>query len=211
MPAVAQSPDPWIDNNRRIYALNDFFDRLIIRPVATTYRSLLPRFARQGVGNFFSNVDEINVFVNDLLQFKLGHAVSDTGRFVLNSTVGLGGFLDLASSVGLDKNEEDFGQTLAFWGVGAGPYLVLPVFGASNVRDTFGLVLDTAFNPMQYYRESALRYPLLLLEELDTRAAYLDLDDLVVGDRYLFIREAYVQRRNFLVKDGVVEDEFATF
>jgi phospholipid-binding lipoprotein MlaA len=211
MPAVAQSPDPWIDNNRRIYALNDFFDRLIIRPVATTYRSLLPRFARQGVGNFFSNVDEINVFVNDLLQLKLGHAVSDTGRFVLNSTVGLGGLLDIASSVGLDKNEEDFGQTLAFWGVGAGPYLVLPVFGASNVRDTFGLVLDTVFNPIQYYRESALRYPLLLLEELDTRAAYLALDDLVVGDRYLFIREAYVQRRNFLVKDGVVEDEFGAF
>lgn len=109
-------------------------------------------------------MDEINVSVNDLLQLKLGHAISDAGRFLLNSMVGLGGFLDIASSVGLDKNEEDFGQTPAFWGVGAGPYLVLPVFGASNVRDTFGLVLDTVFHPIQYYRESALRYPLLLLE-----------------------------------------------
>ena len=142
---------------------------------------------------------------------KLDAAVSDSSRFLINTTIGVGGVLDIASDLGFMKNEEDFGQTLGAWGVGTGPYVMLPVFGASNVRDSFGLVLDTLFNPIQYHDESSVRYPLLLLEELDRRASYLALDELVSGDPYLFIREAYVQRRVFLVNDGQIEDEFGSF
>ncbi|MBU15691.1 MAG: hypothetical protein CMQ14_11515 [Gammaproteobacteria bacterium] len=209
--ASAQAYDPWIDANQGIYAFNDYFDRLLVRPIAATYTTFSPRFAQQGIGNFFSNIDDINVFVNDLLQLKMDDALSDSSRFLVNTTIGVGGFLDVASDLGFTKNEEDFGQTLGAWGIGTGPYVMLPVFGASNVRDFFGLLLDTLFNPIQYYYESAVRYPLLFLEELDQRASYLALDDLVSGDPYLFIREAYVQRRNYLVHDGQLEDEFGDF
>ncbi|PCJ17938.1 MAG: hypothetical protein COA96_17335 [SAR86 cluster bacterium] len=207
----AQTPDPWRNANERVFRLNDYFDSLIVKPVATTYTIFMPRFARQGIGNFFSNINDINVFVNDLLQFKFGDALRDSGRFALNSTVGVAGIFDVASGVGLRKNEEDFGQTFAKWGFGTGPYVMLPVFGASNVRDSFGLVLDTLFNPIQYHDEASLRLSLFLLEETDSRSGLLALDELISGDRYLFVREAYIQRREYLVKDGMVEDEFGAF
>lgn len=207
----AQTQDPWIEANRRVFAFNDYFDRVLVRPVAITYTTFVPRFARQGITNFFSNINDINVFVNDLLQFKFDDAVSDSGRFLVNSTIGIGGLLDVASDLGLQKNEEDFGQTLGAWGVESGPYLVLPVFGSSNVRDAFGLVLDTLFNPIQYQEEESVRWTLVLLQEVDTRASLLALDELVTGNRYLFVREAYIQRREFLVQDGEVEDEFGAF
>lgn len=209
--ALAQTNDPWINANQNVFEFNDFFDRILVRPVAATYTTFAPRIARQGVGNFFSNINDINVFVNDLLQLKFDDALSDSGRFLINSTVGIGGLLDVASDLGLQKNEEDFGQTLGAWGVGSGPYVVLPVFGSSNVRDAFGLLLDTLFNPIQYQDEQSLRWSLILLQEIDTRASLLALDELVSGDRYLFFREAYIQRREFLVNDGVVEDEFGPF
>ncbi len=207
----AQTNDPWRDTNERIFAFNDFFDRILVRPVATTYTTFVPRFARQGIGNFFSNLNDINVFVNDLLQLKFDAALSDSGRFAINTTLGIVGFIDVASDLGLQKNEEDFGQTLGYWGVESGPYVVLPVFGSSNVRDSFGLVLDTLFNPIQYHDEAEVRLSLFVLQETDTRASLLSLDELVSGDRYLFFREAYVQRRQYLVNDGQVEDEFGGF
>lgn len=209
--AHAQTNDPWRETNERIFRLNDYFDQLIVRPVASAYTLFIPRIARQGIGNFFSNIDDINVFVNDLLQLKLDAALNDSGRFLVNSTLGVGGVLDVASGFGLYKNEEDFGQTLGTWGVGTGPYVMLPVFGASNVRDSFGLVLDTLFNPIQYHDEDSVRLTMFLVREVDSRAGLLALDDLVVGDRYLFVREAYVQRREYLVNDGQVEDEFGDF
>lgn len=207
----AQSIDPWRDTNERVFAFNDFFDQLLVRPVATTYTTFVPRFARQGIGNFFSNINDINVFVNDLLQLKLDAALSDSGRFFINSTLGIVGFIDVATGLGLEKNEEDFGQTLGAWGIESGPYVVLPVFGSSNVRDTFGLVLDTLFNPIQYHDQAEVRLGLFIVEETDTRASLLSLDELVSGDRYLFFREAYVQRRDYLVNDGQIEDEFGDF
>jgi phospholipid-binding lipoprotein MlaA len=209
--AHAQVNDPWQNINENIYQLNDYFDQLIVRPVATGYTIFIPRIVRQGIGNFFSNIDDINVFANDLLQFKFRDAVSDSSRFVLNSTLGLGGALDVASGLGLEKHEEDFGQTLGYWGVGTGPYVVLPVFGASNLRDSFGLVLDTLFNPIQYHDDSSLRATMFFLKETDSRAGLLALDELISGDRYLFVREAFMQRRDYLVKDGEVEDEFGSF
>lgn len=182
-----------------------------MRPIATTYMTFVPRVARQGIGNFFSNINDINVFVNDLLQLKFGDALTDSGRFAINSTLGVVGIIDVASNLGLEKNEEDFGQTLGYWGVESGPYVVLPVFGSSNVRDSFGLVLDTLFNPIQYHDEESVRLTLFVVAETDTRASLLSLDELVSGNRYLFFREAYIQRREYLVNDGQVEDEFGSF
>ncbi len=209
--AAAQTNDPWRNTNQRIFKLNDYFDQLIVRPVAASYNLFIPRIARQGIGNFFSNIDDINVFVNDLLQLKLDAAMNDSGRLLVNTTLGLGGVLDVASGFGLYKNEEDFGQTLGRWGVGAGPYVMLPVFGASNVRDSFGLVLDTLFNPIQYHDDESFRLTLFLVKETDSRSGLLALDELIIGDRYLFVREAYVQRREYLVTDGQVEDDFGDF
>lgn len=209
--SFAQTTDPWRNSNQKIFELNDYFDQLIVRPVASTYNLFVPRVARQGIGNFFSNIDDINVLVNDLLQFKFDAALNDSGRFLINSTLGVAGFMDIASGFGLFKNEEDFGQTLGYWGVNPGPYVMLPVFGGSNVRDSFGLVLDTLFNPIQYHDEASLRLTLFLVEETDLRSSLLALDELIVGDRYLFIREAYLQRRDYLVKDGQVEDGFGDF
>lgn len=207
----AQSADPWNSVNQRTFAFNDFFDQLIVRPVAVTYTTFIPRVARQGIGNFFSNIDDVNVLVNDVLQLKFDDAASDTGRLLINSTIGLAGIFDFASDFGLEKHEEDFGQTLGYWGVGSGPYVVLPVFGASNVRDSVGLVLDTLFNPIQYQDNSSTRLVLFTVRETDTRASLLALDELIGGDKYLFIREAYVQRRDYLVNDGQIDDGFGSF
>lgn len=208
---VAQTEDPWEEANRRAFAFNDFFDRLVVRPAASTYNLFVPRFIRQGISNFFSNINDVNVLFNNLMQFKLDEALSDSGRILINSTIGLGGVLDVASDMGLRKNEEDFGQTLGAWGLGSGPYVVLPVFGASNLRDSFGLVLDTMFNPIQYRDDKELRYSLYMLREVDTRSSLLSLEELVTGDRYLFFREAYVQRREYLVNDGQTGEEFGEF
>ena len=210
-PALPQTDDPWRETNKRLFMLNDYFDQLIVKPVAAGYTLFIPRVARQGIGNFFSNIDDINVLVNDLLQFKLDAALNDSGRLLVNSTLGLAGVLDIASGFGFYKNEEDFGQTLGHWGLGSGPYVMLPLFGASNVRDSFGLVLDTLFNPIQYHDEESLRFTLFLVKETESRSGLLSLDDLITGDRYLFVREAYVQRREYLVADGQVEDEFGDF
>ena len=209
--AMAQTLDPWRVSNERIFNFNDFIDEIVVKPVARTYGLFVPRFGRQFIGNFFSNIDDINVFVNDLLQLKFDAAVSDCGRFLINSSIGLFGFFYVATGFGLRKNEEDFGQTLAHWGAGTGPYVVLPMFGASNVRDSFGLVLDTLFNPVQYQNEESLRITFWLLEELDARARVLALDELIVGDEYLFIREAYIQRRGFLISDGRNVEIFGGF
>ena len=209
--ASAQTEDPWRETNEQVFRLNDHFDQLIVRPVASGYTLFIPRVARQGIGNLFSNIDDINVLVNDLLQFKLYAAMNDSGRLLVNSTLGLVGILDIASGFGLYKNEEDFGQTLGRWGVGAGPYVMLPVFGASNARDSVGLVLDTLFNPIQYLDGESLRLTLFLVKETDSRSGQLALDELITGDRYLFVREAYAQRREYLVTDGQVEDEFGDF
>ncbi|MSR12072.1 MAG: VacJ family lipoprotein [Gammaproteobacteria bacterium] len=209
--ANAQTTDLWQSTNEGVFKFNDYFDQLLVRPAALTYTLFVPRVARQGIGNFFSNLDDINVFANDMLQLKLDAALSDSGRFLINSTIGMAGVFDFASGFGLTKNEEDFGQTLGRWGVASGPYVMLPVFGASNLRDSFGLVLDTLFNPLQYHEREDLKFSMFLLRETDSRSGLLALDDLISGDRYLFVREAYMQRRDFLVNDGRVEDEFGGF
>lgn len=208
---AALAADPWEKTNIRIYAFNKFFDGWLLRPVAVAYNTVMPNIVRKGVGNFFSNIDDVNVLANDLLQLKLRDAATDSGRLLINTTVGMAGIIDVASSVGLIKNEEDFGQTFGRWGVGAGPYVVLPFFGPSSARDSVGFVLDTLFNPIQYYQQDEARTTLTALSFIDDRASVLSMEGLISGNEYLFVREAYLQQREYLVNDGAYSDDFDDF
>lgn len=203
--------DPWEATNVRIYAFNKAVDGWLLRPVAIVYNNGVPTIIRQGIGNFFSNIDDVNVLANNVLQLKLQDAMSDSGRLLINTTVGIGGVIDVASSVGLAKNEEDFGQTFGRWGIGAGPYVVLPFFGPSSVRDSVGMVLDTAFNPIQYHNDESTRNALNAIKQLDNRASVLSMENLISGDEYLFVREAYLQQREYLVNDGAYYDDFEDY
>ena len=200
--------DRWEAINRPLYAFNDVFDGYIVKPVALTYDKLLPGFAKRGVGNFFANIDEVNVIANDLLQLKMDHALQDSARFLVNTTAGMGGFLDVASELGLYKNYEDFGQTLGYWGIGDGGYLVVPFLGASTLRDTVGLVPDLLLNPVYWVTDSNTRSALYALDTIDTRLSYVAAESMITGDEYEFVRNAYLQRREYLVQDGEVYDEF---
>jgi phospholipid-binding lipoprotein MlaA len=204
-PNTQRSPqDPWESLNRGIYKFNDKVDRAIAKPVAKTYVRIVPHPIRTGVSNFFANLDTPTVMINDALQGKFRAAANDFGRFVLNSTIGLAGILDPATSAGLDKNNEDFGQTLGHWGVHPGPFLELPIFGPSDVRDASARVVDTYTDPRQYINDNYIRYGLYLPSLVNTRAALLPLDETLktVYDPYAFIRDAYLQRRAYLVSDG---------
>ena len=207
--AADETPDPLQGFNRGVQAFNDTADRFILKPVAKGYKKVVPDTIRRGVGNFFENLTYPLVVVNQLLQGKVKEGVSDTGRFVMNSTLGLGGLFDPASHAGMPAHEEDFGQTFAKWGIGRGPYLVIPFLGPSDVRDGAGSLLSYAVNPTRYViTGDTTRYSLMALNFVQIRAGLLDAEKLISGDRYIFIRDAYLQRREFLNKDGQVNDEF---
>ena len=209
--AKSQDYDPWMRLNKHFFSVNDYFDHLLVRPIALTYTNVTPRFFQVGVGNVFDNLQDVNVAINDFLQFKIEDGLSDSGRIIVNSTIGIGGILDVATSMGLYRNEEDFGQTLGVWGFDAGPYVFLPVFGASNLRDSVAMIVDALFNPIRYIENIESRYTLYLADELDFRSSLLAYDDLIIGDRYLFVREAYIQNREYVVNDGEVINEFGDF
>jgi len=197
--------DPLEQFNRGVYVFNDTLDNIVLKPVATGYRTVTPQFVRTGVRNFFSNLDDITVVINSLLQFKIPQALSDTGRFVLNSTVGLLGFIDVATHLGLEKHNEDFGQTLGYWGIGSGPYLVLPFLGPSSFRDGIGRFFDAYTDVVWYIDHIRTRNILLGTRVVSNREALLDSEkilDAAALDRYSFIRDAYLQRRRNLVYDG---------
>lgn len=201
--------DPFERFNRASFAFNEKLDRAVARPVARGYVRVVPRVARTGVSNFFANLEQPAVFLGDLLQGKPRPAAHDLGRFLLNSTLGFGGLFDPASSAGLDRNDEDFGQTLGRWGVHPGPYLVVPVFGPRTLRDGFGDVVDRFADPAYYLEDDGLRWSLWGLELLDQRARLLDAEKVLnrAFDRYAFMRNAYLQRRAYLVSDGAIEEE----
>jgi phospholipid-binding lipoprotein MlaA len=201
-PNSPRSPqDPWESWNRGVYKINDKLDRAIAKPVAKAYVRTVPHPIRTGVSNFLSNLDMPTVMINDALQGKIKAAGTDLGRFVLNTTVGIGGILDPASSAGLDHNHEDFGLTLGHWGVHAGPFVELPLLGPSDCRDAPARVVDTYTNPKQYVSNSYVRYGLWLPELVDARAALLPLDDTIqhAFDPYAFVRDAYLSRRAYLI------------
>jgi len=207
--ATVSSPDerdPWESFNRSVYSFNDVFDKAIAVPVAEAYQFVLPDFVETGISNFFSNLNEVVVIINDLLQFKFYQAVSDFSRLVTNTTFGLFGFFDVASHMDLPQHDEDFGQTLATWGVGDGPYMMLPLLGPSTVRDTTGLVFDSfLLNPIGYIEDDEERWGLIALASVDKRASLLEATRLVEKsgiDPYVFIRNAYYQVRQNQIYDG---------
>lgn len=196
--------DPFEPVNRKIYAFNDTLDRYALRPTAVAYRDHVPSPIRSGVGNFLDNLSYPTVIVGSALQGKFGDAFADTGRFLINTTIGIGGIFDPASLVGLEANNEDFGQTLGVWGVGPGPYMVLPALGSSTVRDTGGMVADGYIDPTYSEIPTPARYGVYLIRAVDTRVGLLEADQFLEDeyDPYVSLREAYLQQRRHAVYDG---------
>ena len=198
--------DPLEGFNRAVFSFNDGVDKAIIKPVATGYKAVLPTFARTGVTNFFANLGDVWIGVNNVLQGKIEAGASDFVRFAVNTTAGILGLFDVASNTGLEKHNEDFGQTLGRWGVGSGAYLVLPILGPSSVRDGLSrLLVDWRGNPLWYGDDVATRNVLVGVSLIDARANLLDASQLVEDaalDQYSYVRGAYLQRRRSLIYDG---------
>lgn len=213
--ATNANKDPLEGINRGIYKFNDVADKAVIKPVATAYKAVTPTPIRKGINNFFSNLASITTILNDLLQLKFASAFTDAGRFVINSTFGIAGIFDVASMDKVAIHKEDFGQTLGFWGVGNGAYLVLPLLGPSSLRDVTGLVFDTSTtDPVNYVHnigEVRLHNQIRIAQFIDKRTDLLVASDLVDEaslDPYAFMRDAYLQRRASLVQDGYVSQDF---
>ncbi|MFM8462208.1 MlaA family lipoprotein [Polynucleobacter victoriensis] len=199
--------DPFESINRAVFTFNENADEYVIKPAAEAYQFVLPEFVRTGVTNFFSNIGDIFVAVNNLLQGKPGNAANDIGRFLVNSTIGILGLFDVATEAGLEKNKEDFGQTLGVWGVPSGPYVVLPLFGPSSIRDTAGLVVDikTDFILNSNQLNHDQKVGSTVLRVVNQRANLLNASQLLEDaafDKYSFLRDSYLQRRFNQVHDG---------
>ncbi|MDD5461031.1 MAG: VacJ family lipoprotein [Methylococcales bacterium] len=213
---VANKDDPWAGWNRGTQSFNDSLDKAVLKPMAKGYRWITPEVVDKGISNFFSNINDIGVFLNDFLQLKLTQGSMDAGRFLINTTAGVGGFIDVAKMIDLPKHKEDFGQTLGFWGVPSGSYLVLPFFGPSSPRDTVGLIGDALFNPLTYVSVfggaaiNAATAGARIVDVTDTRADVMTTEKIVdeaAVDRYDFIKNAYQQNREYVVHDGNPPDD----
>ncbi len=201
--AYPQQKDPFEPFNRGVYAFNDALDRTVAKPVAQGYSNVMPGPVKTMVGNFFSNLDDVVVTANDILQLKFKQAASDGARVAFNSTFGLLGLINVTDR--LEKHNEDFGQTLGYWGVPSGPYLVLPILGPSTIRDGTGRYTDSFVSVISNTKNVPTRNSAWALEGLDTRAGLLETEkvmDEAVIDRYTFIRDAYLMHRESLVYDG---------
>jgi phospholipid-binding lipoprotein MlaA len=197
--------DPLEPLNRKVTAFNDVADDLVLRPVAVFYGEILPPVVKKGISNFFSNQSDVMSFFNSLAQLKLDAAMNNVARVGINTTIGLGGIIDWATEFNIDKHKEDFGQTLAYWGVSSGPYMVLPFFGPSTVRDSLGLWADYKTDVNQQVRDVGARNTLTVLRLTDKRERYLSLSDAVKQaslDPYTFTRDAYLQKRLNDIYDG---------
>ena len=212
--ATLENNDPLESVNRGVYKFNDAIDGAVLKPVAGAYKAVTPSPIRKGISNFFNNLKSLTTVLNDILQFKFAHAFKDAGRFVINSTFGLAGFIDVASMDDIPVHREDFGQTLGHWGVGNGAYLVLPFLGPSTVRDTTGFVIDTTTSdPITYVHnigQIRLHNQLRVMQFIDKRAELLNASDILDNaslDPYAFMRDAYLQSRASQVRDGLLSDE----
>jgi phospholipid-binding lipoprotein MlaA len=197
--------DPLEYVNRGVFSFNETADEYVLEPVVKGYQYVTPAAIDNGVTNFFSNLDDVVVVVNDILQLKFNQALSDGGRVVVNTTIGLLGFVDMATDMGMPKHNEDFGQTLGAYGVGTGPYIVLPILGSSTLRDTVGLVGDSFVDPIQQLHDSDAMWATIGLKIVDTRAGLIStkkIADQASLDAYDFHRSAYFQRREYLIYDG---------
>ncbi|EAT11796.1 VacJ family lipoprotein [Bermanella marisrubri] len=210
---IAQEDDPWEEWNRKVFAFNETMDKYAARPVAQAYRNAAPQFVDDAISNVFNNLGEPVVIVSDLAQGKFLQALSDTGRFLVNSTVGILGIFDVAKYIGLEKHDEDIGQVLGYWGVSSGPYLVLPLLGPSTVRDTAGFsvevfTLDTLDPQVQLLEENRVYWGSVYSEYVDIRADLMVAEGILSGDKYSFMRSIYLQRREYLVTDGEKANDF---
>lgn len=215
--SAVNEKDPWEGWNRGTQEFNDDLDKAIIKPMAKGYLWLTPKFVDDGITNFFNNMNDIGVTINDFLQLKMAQGGMDAGRFLINTTAGVAGFVDVARMIDLPKHNEDFGQTLGFWGVPSGNYLVLPFFGASSPREVVGAIGDALMNPLTYTfvfagsgaAVSAINAGAKTVDVTDTRAGLIPTEKLVNEasvDRYSFIKNAYQQRREYLLHDGNVPE-----
>lgn len=208
-----RNPDPWERFNRKVFAFNDKVDRYFLKPVAKGYRAVTPQFVDDGITNLLNNLGEPMTILSDVLQGKLVQSAQDTGRFIINSTVGIVGLIDVARHVNLPRHEEDLGQTLAVWGVPSGPYVVVPFMYGMTIRDGVGLGTEAVL--MSELTENALdmdwreQTALLAVDVVDTRADLIPAEEALstAGDRYILVRDAWLQRRAFLINDGVIEED----
>jgi len=204
-PDFADPRDPIEGFNRVVYSFNDMLDQAVIKPLAQGYNAVVPTPVNRGVTNFFNNIDDVTSAVNNLLQFKIGRALSDVGRVAVNTTLGIGGLFDVASNMDMPRYDEDFGQTLGTWGVASGPYIVLPLLGPTSGRDGVGMVVDWFTDPTNYIEDDTVRWTLRGLDLVDTRADLLNASrvvDQAALDPYAFVRDAYLQKRQDQVYDG---------
>lgn len=210
--AQPSADDPWESLNRHIYQGNRRLDRYTLKPIARGYQKLLPGALRTGIDNFFVNLRSPWHSINNLLQGDGIESLHEAGRFLANSTFGIGGLIDVATDIGLEKHKEDFGQTLAVWGVPKGPYVVIPFFGPSTLRDGLAMPLDFMADPLVWYENASVRDKLYILRIINLRERYLDAEELLDDsfDPYIRLREAYLQNRRYQVYDGnpPMEDDF---
>lgn len=205
---AATEADPWEGFNRAIFTFNDTLDTYALKPIAQGYQFITPQFLQDGIHNMYRNIGDVRNLANDVLQGKPHAAAVDTSRMLMNTIFGIGGFFDVGTKMGLHRNDEDFGQTLGRWGVSSGPYVVLPLLGPSTVRDAVGIYPDTFTEPYRYMNDIPARNMAIGMDVIDARASLLSAEKLITGDKYIFIRNAYLQNREFRVKDGQVEDDF---
>ena len=201
--------DPFEDLNRDIFIFNEKLDEKLLKPAALTYRKVTPQFARTGVTNFFNNLEEIDTTINQVLQGEIKFAFNDASRFVINSTIGLLGLIDVASKMGLERHEEDFGQTLGVWGFNSGPYIMIPFLGPSNPRDLLSRPISSFLSGTFAMEDNDVKLTLIGIDALETRERLLDAETLIIGDKYIFVKDAYVQSREYEINNGSTEnDEF---
>ena len=201
--------DPYEESNRKVFEFNNKIDKLFLRPVTDFYDKATPEFAQTSITNFFANLDDIRISINNLLQGNVVESMSDITRFFINSIFGLGGFFDVASEMGLEKHSEDFGQTLGKWGAKPGPYLMLPFLGPSTTRDAFTFVGDTALAPALSLDDNAARLGLISLDLINTYSAFTGIADIESKDQYAFLRDAYLERRKYEINDGLSEEDLS--
>ena len=205
---LAEVNDPLEEINRTFFNINEKVDEVALKPIALTY-SKTPDPIKNGITNFFRNLKEIDNTLNQVLQGKPKYAVNDLSRFLINSTLGIGGFLDPASSMGLERHDEDFGQTLGLWGVSPGPYLMVPFLGPSSTRDLLSRPISSFLEVTFHMDDSNVRLSLSALDAIETRERLLEVESLLSGDKYNFVRDSYSQSREYEIKDGLnVEDAF---
>ncbi|MBL4867651.1 MAG: VacJ family lipoprotein [Pseudomonadales bacterium] len=207
----AEESDPFESVNRKVFKFNDWLDRYTIKPLAKVYKKLTPKPINSGITHFFSNLNDISVTFNDLLQLKFAQAGSDSLRFLVNTSIGLLGTVDVASRVKLPKHNEDFGQTLGKWGVSPGPYIVLPLLGPFTARRVAAYPVDNFLSYYPHVSEPRDRNVAKGTELVDKRASLLAAEAFISGDRYAFVRDAYLQQREYLMLDGTVDDSFLDY